>query len=155
MTSPSAQERWLSYTTTIVRIDHPRLGSFVVEPAPAGHANGEYPAPGQGPIHIMTAHNPGRALSVDENDRRQQELLARLSRRSDVEVWNALGGDRRWQHTEDSVAIVGLDDGAALELARGFDQDAIFSWVESQWLLLSCVDDRTWSAGWRIRAAAT
>lgn len=120
--SHSADKRWLAYTVTHVRIEHPSHGSFIVAPAPAGETHGRYPAPGRGPIHIMTAHNPGRALNDDENRLRQRQLTDDLRALPNLALWPAVGGDPAWQHTEDSLAIVGLDEATAQQLARRYDQ---------------------------------
>ena len=150
MISPLFDERWTAYTETVVRIDHPTIGRIVVTPEPSGRTQGLFPHESGRPIHVMTAHNPGRALSARENEQRQRQLLAGLEQQGDLEIWDAVGADVSWTHQEQSLAIIGLTDDDAREVARTFDQDAIFAWTPARWNLLSCIDDRTWHAGWTL-----
>lgn len=98
----------------------------------------------------MTAQNPGRALSDEDNADRQLELLAVVKAMPEVDAWPALGGDPTWVHTEESVAVVGLSDEEAVALARRFDQDAIFAWTPGQWWLLSCRSDHREAYGYEL-----
>lgn len=150
MISPVFDERWFAYTVTVVRIDHPKWGRFIVAPEPGGGTQGLFPDDGGRSIHIMTAHNPGRALPAAENEQRQRQLRTGLGQRPGLEIWEAVGADVTWTHQEQSLAIVGLTDDDAREVARAFDQDAIFAWTPQQWNLLSCIDDLTWHAGWTV-----
>lgn len=147
-------ERWYAYTVTVVRFDHPERGPHVLSPDPAGNLD-EFLAQPEEVIHVMTAHNPGRQLSASENDARQQQLRNHLTEQSDLQIWTALGADPTWTHSEDSVAIIGLKDDEARDLAASFDQDAIFAWTASSWGLLSCRDDRSWYAGWTLKPVTT
>jgi hypothetical protein len=146
--SDSLEERWQAYVHTHVRVQHPRVGAIEVRPVSIGNVIGEFPDEAGRTIHVLTAHNPGRQLSVEDNNRRQSDLIRIVGERTHIEAWPALGGDPQWQHAEDSIAAVGMTDSEALELARRFDQDAIFSWTPQSWRLLSCDGDREHESGW-------
>ena len=143
-------ERWKDYEGTFVRIMHPELGDLEVRPTATRAIIGDFPDPAGRTIHIMTAHNPGVQLSEQDNRHRQQVLVTAVDKMPDAHAWSAIGGDPSWVHTEDSVAIVGLTDQSAVELARRFDQDAIFRWTRTEWTLISCRSEQRHTAGWQL-----
>jgi hypothetical protein len=143
-------ERWRAYTGAHVRLDHPELGAIEVQPDTSGRVAGDFPEPGR-TIHIMTAHNPGRPLPDAENGQRQRLLASLVQNLPEVCSWPATGGDPTWTHCEESLAIVGLTDPAALDLARQFDQEAIFAWNEDSWRVVACARDVDHSSGWVVR----
>ena len=152
--SPRLDERWRAYSDAHVRIDHPDVGTLEVQPDPSGRTSGTFPEAQDRTIHIMTAHNPGRSFDKLTNDDRQRRLVARLAKVPNVTVWPAVGGDPTWEHTEESVAVSGLTDSEALELAQDFDQEAIFVWTATSWTVRSATSDRRQTTGWRLVHAA-
>ena len=150
MISELFDERWQAYAGTHVRIAHPERGALEVRPAPVGQTLGQFPDQALRTIHIMTAQNPGRPLPDEENQRRQAELVASVRELTGVDAWSAVGGDPAWTHTEDSLAIIGLTDDEALQLARRFDQDAIFAWTSTEWGLVSCRSEQHQGVGWQV-----
>ncbi|HVQ86679.1 MAG TPA: DUF3293 domain-containing protein [Actinomycetes bacterium] len=150
MIAESLDDRWLAYLSTQVRIEHPTAGPIQVRPLPPTQTVGEFPDEAGRTIYILTAHNPGRELSDDDNDRKQEQLRIAVGALGDVDVWAAVGGDPDWSHTEDSLAIAGLSKPHALALAQQFGQDAIFAWTPRSWNLMSCDGSRTHAAGWLV-----
>ncbi|MEO8329002.1 MAG: DUF3293 domain-containing protein [Candidatus Nanopelagicales bacterium] len=145
--SDSFEGRWSDYLTTQVRI---RMPEHVLEVrSMTGGTIGNFPNVSGNAIHIMTAHNPGRQLTDEQNARRQQELVSQVEGRKGVTWWQAVGGDPQWRHVEDSIAVTSLTEQQALDLARQYQQDAILAWSPDQWRLLACDESLEHSTGWR------
>ena len=68
----------------------------------------------------------------------------------DLTVWPATGGAIDESHTEESFAIVGLSDDEARALGREFEQEAVFAWRESEYVVLACDDDEVMRRGWQV-----
>ena len=153
MISAVFDERWLAYTETVVRIDHPKQGRFLVAPEPGGATQGLFPNDDGtvDPHHDGAQSRTCPTRQLRTSNANSNFALAWSNRRT-LEIWDAVGADVTWTHQEQSLAIIGLTDDAAREVARTFDQDAIFAWTSDRWNLLSCIDDRTWHAGWTLTA---
>jgi len=137
---------WDDYTQAILRLELPE-GEIEVVPRAFGRFTGTFPVNG-GPVHIITAHNPGGHLSSpDDNAVAQSRLVARVAETA-LEHYLAAGGDRAWEHVEASLAVVGLDREQACALGREFGQDAIFEWSPTALAVLSCTDARAHYTGW-------
>jgi hypothetical protein len=148
--SDDADERFRAYTQSQIRIEHPTRGLVVVRPEPAGTARGAFPVPPDVTIHVVTAHNPGRQLSDEDNTDRHRQLSQWLTERPDLSVWPAEGGNAAGTHREASFAIVGLTDAEACALGREFDQEAVFAWRIQELLVLDCHGGRSSSVGWSV-----
>ncbi len=75
---------------------------------------------------VVTAHNPGAVRRGDEDNAAQNALLrAELDRRG-IRYCPAVGRNVENTWREDSFALFGCGREVALEVARAFDQDAIF-----------------------------
>lgn len=136
---------WEEYERASVRIHTPD-GTIEVRPSPVD-CEGPYPKVGDASIYVITAYNPrGRAQSDDANRRAHGLLVAELAARSRT-FFDAVGGDVSWEHTEHSVAVVGLLDEEALAIGRLFHQDAIFRWAPSGWSVLACSGNRSTVTG--------
>ncbi|OIJ67458.1 DUF3293 domain-containing protein [Streptomyces mangrovisoli] len=144
----AAPRNWDLYLAAVVDI---RFEDRVVhvEPRSPGVAEGPFPGPAQGAtVHVITAWNPlGRTASFAANARAHRLLLAEV-RSLGPTWWPAEGRDKQGMHREESVAVVGLDDAAALGLGRRFGQDAIFAWTPDAWRLLTCDGGVTAARGW-------
>jgi hypothetical protein len=136
--SDDADERQQAYEQSHIRIWHTSAGLVTIEPRPAGAIVGEFPEASDTTIHVITAQNPGRQLSDDENNERQIRLWDRLREHSGVRVCLAEGGDPEWTHREASFAVVGLTDDEAQALGGEFDQEAVFAWRSDELVVLSC-----------------
>lgn len=148
MTHEDPEVRWTSYVEARARIQHPTLGPLKIEPAPLGVAEGPFPA-GDDTVYIITAANPGRLLSDDENVQRHEKLRAIIVEANPGQIWDAAGGDESWTHVEASFAVVGISLQSALNLGRLFEQEAIFVWSPDLWQVTDCNSGRTSQAGWR------
>jgi hypothetical protein len=147
--STERSERFAAYAASHVWLEHPTLGAMVLQPSEPGVADGPYPAQRDVTIHIVTAHNPGRLLSPDENDVRARRLLADVESMGNVTVWRSVGGDPEWTHTEDCLALIGLDDDAVRALGRRYDQEAIWAWDATMLRLIECEAAGVMAFGWR------
>lgn len=146
---------WDLYRTAVVGI---RYGDRAVrvEPRPLGTTGRIFPAPFGRPavVHVLTAWNPrGRTASADANARAQSLLLAEVRHRA-LTWWPAWGGDAGGTHREESVAVVGLDDGEARALGHRFGQDAVFAWTPAAWRVLACDTHAVAASGWAASAHA-
>ncbi|WP_433803401.1 DUF3293 domain-containing protein [Actinomycetospora sp. CA-084318] len=121
----------------------------MTELRPCEQGTGYFPY--DGPVHVLTAYNPGpEVLDVVENERSQAALIGELP--SDVQQWRAEAGSIDGSHTEVSVAVRGLSDEAALQIARRYGQDAIFRWTAEAWSILPCDGGAPLHHGWRTRS---
>lgn len=143
-----ARMSWDAYTEAVVRVYLPD-GVIVVRPGGAiGMPTGRFPDAVGRTIHIITAHNPqGTLSSALDNDSAHDRLLEAV-RVLGLAVWDAVGGDPTWTHTEASVSLVGLNDDDARELGAAYGQEAIFAWRPDAWLVLSCHDSMAKMSGW-------
>lgn len=142
-------DQWAAYLRAGIRID---LGSRVLRvlPDPTGETQGEFPKVLGRTIHVITAANPfGRVVSAEDNAQAQQALRRELLRFNVDAIWNAVGGDLDGDHTEESLAVVGLSDSQARDIGLRFSQDAIFAWTPRTLAVLSCVSDEVSLRGWR------
>jgi hypothetical protein len=138
-------DQWGAYLQAAVDI---QVGGRIIRilPDAAGQVSGDFPDPSGRTIHVITAANPyGRPASDEDNERTHQELLQALR---EWVTFPAVGGDPSGSHAEQSVAVVGLSDAAAVELGRRFEQDAVFAWTPQSLTLLSCVSDIEAVRGW-------
>lgn len=150
MISDDADERFRAYAQSQIRIEHPTAGLVVLRPQAAGTVRGAFPAAPDATIHVVTAHNPGRQLSDEENADRHAHLSRWLTERPDLTVWPAEGGDAEWAHREPSFAIVGLTGVEACALGREFEQEAVFAWCSHELLVLDCRSGESLSVGWSV-----
>lgn len=137
-------ERFAGYMQARLRMHLDRGGT--TELRPYGEGTGYFPY--DGPLHVLTAYNPGsEMLDQAENEGRQAALVGELP--SDVRQWRAEAGAVDGSHTEISVVVHGLSDEAALALARRYGQDAIFRWTATAWSILPCDGGPPVDLGWR------
>ena len=142
---------WAAYVTAHVRVRTQAGSDLVVVPARRGRVTGVFPAPAGTTVHVITAHNPGgRVRAADVNEREHGRLLDAV-RGLGLEAWRAAGGDPQWEHVEESVAVLGLDDRQARELGTRFGQDAVFCWRRDELVVLACSGTRRSVSGWTSR----
>jgi Protein of unknown function (DUF3293) len=142
---------WSAYARTVVVIAPPGLDPVVVRAAPPGET-GDWPWPSGATIHILTAWNPGPARpGVEENRRRQRRLESDLADLAELGVprWPARGVDPESGERDEGVAVAGLAEGAVLDVARRYGQDAVFAWSPAAWAVVACAGGRRVTSGWR------
>jgi hypothetical protein len=146
VTSP---DPWGAYAAAVILIEAPG-GAVWVRRAPAGVTTGQYPDPEGRPVCVITAHNPhGQVVTEQENASAQDRLKMTVAERG-WEHWSAAGGDAPWQHVEDSVAVIGIDEAEVAALGAEFGQDAIFSLNPAERRIVGCTVQRVITGGWVI-----
>jgi Protein of unknown function (DUF3293) len=102
-----------------------------------------------GPIHVLTAWNPGHERLRDAvNAHANRRLEARI-RESRPTVFEARGESPEGDHAEDSFVVIGLEREAALALGREFRQAAIFELIDGAQIVVGCDGD------WELRRPLT
>jgi len=137
--------RWSAYRSAVVRIELSD-GPVLVEPRPAGEADGGFPFVDGATVHIITAYDSA-SLDDPRNDLRLSELKDVLD---DLEIdWvDAVGADPEWRHQEPSVAVLDLGDERARRIGLRYQQDAIFRWTAHSWELVDCASGASETMGW-------
>jgi hypothetical protein len=102
------------------------------------------------PVHVLTAHNPGATRPGDAENRRRQAALEDELAGAGLTVVAAVASAADGTHAEDSAAVVGWDDAAALALARRYGQDAIFRWSPAAWEVVPCDGGPPLRSGWTV-----
>ena len=144
--TPDRDTRFAGYRRA--RVVFAPLGGARLVVRPAAQP-GPYPVDGS-PVHVLTAHDPGAARLGDaENRRRQRALEAELAA-AGLTVARAVASAEDGTHAEESAAVVGWDDDAALALARRYGQDAIFRWSPDAWEVVPCDGGPPLTSGWTV-----
>lgn len=144
-----ATPAWALYLRTIVDVELRSGKTLRIHPA-RPHDVGAWPNSLPSPVYVLTAWNPGAdPLPLEVNRERQRSLEAELDS-INVSRWKAIGRDTDSDYFEEGVAIHGLDEDEAIDVACRFDQDAIYSWEPSVWATLSCQDRSRIEQGWWI-----
>ncbi|MDL5158682.1 DUF3293 domain-containing protein [Actinomycetospora termitidis] len=143
-------ERFAGYAQARLRVRW--HGGGTTELRPADEGTGDFPF--DGPVHVLTAHNPGpERLDAAENQRRQEALVAELP--AEVETWCGDAGAVDGSHVEESVVVRRLSDETAVALAARYGQDAIFRWTAEAWSILPCDGGEPLHRGWRTRSVGS
>ncbi len=96
-----------------------------------------------GPVHVLTAWNPGALRPTDDENREANgELHDRLVQRG-LQPHRAVGCDPESPHHEEGWAVVGMTDEQAYALGAEFRQDAVFRIDPGVLTVLAC--DGSWS----------
>ncbi|MGK2962873.1 MAG: DUF3293 domain-containing protein [Gemmatimonadaceae bacterium] len=139
--SKPLDERWGSYPETVlIFAGETEIFVDLREPVPPA-TRGAFEQMGLGgTFSILTAFNPrGIDISPEENDRRMAELERELESSGDELLRvDACSPDR--SHCECSVALKG-EMGRALEIARRWEQIAIFWWDGSTFWIQGALND--------------
>jgi hypothetical protein len=94
-----------------------------------------------GPLHVITAWNPGEARPTrEENEKVNSELRARLLAMG-LHPLRALGADPDSDHAEESWAVIGLSDDQARVLGAEFGQVAVFRLAAGAQTVLACFEN--------------
>jgi hypothetical protein len=139
-------ERFAGYLQA--RVVFGSLGGRRLTVRPAAHP-GPYPLT-DSPVHVLTAHNPGAERPGDAENRRRQDALEAELAGLGLTVVRAVASAEDGTHAEDSVAVVGWDDAAALALARRYGQDALFRWSPAAWEVVPCDGGPSLRSGWTV-----
>ncbi|NMO91989.1 DUF3293 domain-containing protein [Actinomycetospora sp. TBRC 11914] len=143
---PPRDERLAGYRRAQVVFTRPDGGRLTVRPAARP---GPYPC-GASPVHVLTAHNPGPERPGDAENRRRQRALEADLAAAGLTVVRAVASAPDGTHAEESAAVVGWDDAAALALARRHGQDALFRWSAEAWEVVPCDGGPPLRSGWTV-----
>jgi transcriptional regulator with XRE-family HTH domain len=137
------------YADTVIEIRWPDRPHQLVEPRSEGVTEGEFPD-GVDRVHVITAFNPrSRLLRRGENEERNR-LLASDLERAGLRYVPAVGRSPDDSWSEDSFAVIDGDREQLLDLARRYDQNAIFEWTPDQRAILwSDPELAAQTHGWR------
>ena len=96
-----------------------------------------------GPVHVVTAWNPGALRPTEEQNRTaDRQLRARIVQLG-FQPHRAVGCDPASPHHEEGWAVVAMSDERACALGAEFGQDAVFRIDPGTLTVLAC--DGSWS----------
>ena len=124
---------WAAYRESVVDVV---LDGAVVTLGAEGVIAGERWSPAR-PVYVVTAYNPGRARGSAANEAAQIRLLELLAERG-IAWLPSTGRSRDGSWQEPSAALLETSEAEAIEIAREFEQDAIFSWDGLALRVLDC-----------------
>jgi len=147
---------WRYYLTTKVRFSPPGTAPFTVVPiepedggAPAAaDLGGDDQVPPAGPLHVITAIQPGEEPSEAAAARRLAILEAEL-RAAGHAPFPATGSAFDGSHAEPGFAVAGWTDDDARRWGVRFGQVAVFGLRAGTWSLIACATDRRSDRPWR------
>ncbi len=129
------RERWEQYASAVLLIE--------VEPGTWVTLNGAAAVdelPLGSPMFLSTAWNPfGEERSADENAAANVRMEAELRSLSTVVV-RAVGHDTETGYREEGFAVAGIGRAEALEVARRFEQEAIYEVDDDTVRIVPCDD---------------
>ncbi|MBI3224362.1 MAG: DUF3293 domain-containing protein [Mycolicibacterium cosmeticum] len=140
---------WEYYEQTAVYFDVPGASGRVV---PMSDAGGDAESLPLGPLHVVTAVQPGGDPASTDSAARLAVLDRELCA-AGIRSVHSVGSSLDGEHAEESRAIFGLSDQQVRELGLRFGQVAVFAWRGPRWSLLSCATDRQTHLGWKWIAA--
>jgi hypothetical protein len=137
-----------AYLASVVEIDVEDR-RLVLEPLADGRIEGPFPD-GVGVVHVITAWNPrSEPLPPEINTARQRRLQAVATTLQARWTATALGRSVDGSWSEDCLAIADADEEAVLELARRFEQHAIYAWTPDERAVVWASSPRRDTTGWR------
>ena len=119
-------------------------------PAAASPAGGD-PVPPAGPLHVITAIQPGEEPSGPTAARRLAILEAEL-RAAGHAPFPATGSALDGTHAEPGFAVAGWTDDEARRWGVRFGQVAVFGLRAGTWSLIACQAGRRTDRPWRLVA---
>lgn len=94
-------------------------------------------------VHVITAWNPGDERPTHEQNNAANRALHDLLTGRGLHPRRAVGADPDSDHSEESWAVVGLDDHEARAIGASFGQVAVFRIADGMQTVLACTED--WS----------
>lgn len=142
-------ELWLFYADTVVDVfmEDGRTLSITQTSDPTIDA---WPFDEADVAWILTACNPRSVpLTDDENATRHQQLGEQLAERgyAYLETVGFDPKDRSW--SEQGYAVLGISEDEVCDLARSWDQNAVYKWAPDHWEIVGVVMDGRTRSGWR------
>ena len=144
-----SDDRLASYGQTVVEILRPGKASVTIRSAPDLEESA-WPWPTGGPVHMLTAWDPGlERPGLARNRSRQAALEADLGLLA-VRLCAAVGIDPITGRREEGVAVFGASESEVLALGARYGQDAVFAWTPAAWAIVACGDGRRLVSGWSL-----
>lgn len=140
---------WEGYARTIVEVVRAGGRNLVVRAAPRGEV-GAWPWVRPGPVHVLTAWDPGGERPGEEENRRRHAALEADLRHLAGQQWPAFGVDPVTGHREEGVAVCGVPTAEVVLLGGRYRQDAVFVWTPGEWTILACTGGRRMPFGWSL-----
>jgi len=147
---------WRYYRATKVRFTPPGGAPFTVVPIEptggeqaAADPSGGDQVPPAGPLHVITAIQPGEEPSGPVAARRLAILEAEL-RAAGHAPFPATGSALDGTHAEPGFAVPGWTDDEARRWGVRFGQVAVFGLRAHTWSLIACRADRRTDRPWRL-----
>ena len=139
------------YARTVLEIDWTDDTRLVIEHRDAGVTEGPFPE-GAERMHVITAANPrSRLLRASENQERNR-LLAQDLDAAGLTYRPAIGRSPDTSWSEASFAVIDADPDTLIDLARRYEQHAIFEWTpEHRTVLWTDQDAEPLHYGWDAR----
>jgi len=94
-----------------------------------------------GPVHVITAWNPGDQRPTDQANRAANQALFEQLVTHGLEPVRVVGQDPDSSHGEESWAVSGTTDDIARELGAQFGQVAVFRITTGSQTVLACEKD--------------
>jgi hypothetical protein len=143
----AADQLWQWYAATVVLVDLGDGTSTTLRPAPAGVA-GSWPWADR-QAWVLTACNP-RSIPLTEvdNAQRHAQLGRELAERG-IHRLEATGYDQvdpSWR--EPGYCLPGVDEALVMDLARRWEQNAVFLWTPTTWAVVGVLLPGRTDHGW-------
>ena len=94
-----------------------------------------------GPFWVLTANNPGSEPLDDAENAKRHQMLSNQLRLDGHRSYPAVGTSPDGSWSEESVAVPGLDQAAALAYGRRFGQHAVFEVTADELWVHGCAED--------------
>jgi hypothetical protein len=151
MISADADERWQAYAQTHIEVFSSRFSYLTVTTAPLGVTEGPFVDHPAMPLYVITAHNPGRLVSDEDNAWAHRLLGEELQPLGAFPIRLARGYSPDGTHCELSYIVGGISRQEALDVAAEFGQEAIFVWTVDRLEIVATDGSRTDAYGWVSR----
>lgn len=141
-----ANEMWDGFFRAIVRLELPN-GPWVLHPADPSDT-GDFPF--SGPVHIITAYNPGGGATAESENQAATRELERTVRQFDP--FPTVGSAPDGSFAEPGFGLVGISHEEALALGTRFGQAAIYCWTAQHLAVCGVGPEEEHRMGWRLAA---
>jgi len=141
-------ELWTTWLEAHLWIERPDgVGWWHISPRADGKV-GDWPL--AAPVYLLTAYNPrGEDLPLEENERRLAELAAYLKKELLAAVYS-VGSSEDGSWTEPGFTLLDVSEKRARDIARRFEQAAIYAWSAECLEVVGALHGGRASVGWSL-----
>jgi len=143
-----SHDLWAAYLATVIDVTLPDGTQRLIEQVPA-QSTQEWPF--DGPVAwILTACNPRSIALAEEVNAERHERMGHQIADLGLTAYPNLGydpADPTW--SEAGYTIVGGDESTVCDLAREWEQNAVFRWTPAEFELVGVLLDDRDLHGWR------